>query len=148
MNYLYFVDDAIQKAMDEGKFDNLPGQGKPLPKDENPYSDSDTAYKAKLLANAGFESPYLSAKNEINELLTEAATDCRRAWRWYSKQRAAGVPPARRDEDWTAAQGRFQERIAILNRRVLDFNLMTPVPSMHLRFYDADLLLKDIQAEG
>lgn len=34
MDSFYIAEERIKKALEEGVFDNLPGAGKPLPKDE------------------------------------------------------------------------------------------------------------------
>ena len=35
---MHYVEEQIHDAMDRGLFDNLPGYGKPLKFDENPYA--------------------------------------------------------------------------------------------------------------
>lgn len=53
--YYYFVEERIKKAVDEGEFDNLPGQGKPLDfTDELPGLSSELKMAYKVLKNAGY----------------------------------------------------------------------------------------------
>ena len=51
------IDRAIRQAMDDGKFDNLSGRGKPFPReDENPWEDEGSWAAHRLLKSAGFST--------------------------------------------------------------------------------------------
>ncbi len=69
----YFIqriaEERVQKAVDEGLFDNLEGQGKLLPKDdwENVPPELRMAYK--VLKNAGYLPPELQDEKEIRQVL-------------------------------------------------------------------------------
>ena len=43
----------IQEAIEEGKFDNLPGKGKPIVFDDDPMTPADLRMATKILKNAG-----------------------------------------------------------------------------------------------
>lgn len=62
------LDRQIREAMAEGRFDNLPHQGKPLPNDENPYA-AEWGLAFHVLKNAGFAPPWIEADKEVRELL-------------------------------------------------------------------------------
>jgi hypothetical protein len=58
------VEERIKQAQKEGKFDELPGSGKPLPKEQiNAPDDIRLAYK--ILKNADCLPPELEIKKEI-----------------------------------------------------------------------------------
>lgn len=58
------IEERIKKAQREGKFENLPGSGKPLPKEDiNVPEDIRLAYK--ILKNADCVPPELEIKKEI-----------------------------------------------------------------------------------
>lgn len=62
------LDRQIREAVEEGRFDNLPHQGKPLPKDENPYA-AEWGLAFHVLRNAGFAPPWIEADKEVRALL-------------------------------------------------------------------------------
>ena len=62
------LDRQIREAMEEGRFDNLPHQGKPLPIEENPYA-AEWGLAFHVLRNAGFAPPWIEADKEVRALL-------------------------------------------------------------------------------
>jgi hypothetical protein len=62
------IERQIREAMDEGKFENLPHQGKPLPNDENPYA-GEWGQAFRILKNAGAAPPWIEADKEVRDLL-------------------------------------------------------------------------------
>jgi len=58
----------IREAMEQGAFDNLPHQGKPLPNDDNPLA-GDWGLAFKILKDAGFAPPWVEADKEVRQLL-------------------------------------------------------------------------------
>jgi hypothetical protein len=54
----------IQRGIKEGKFDNLPGRGKPLPPDEFARVPADLRMGFRLLRNADCLPPELEARKE------------------------------------------------------------------------------------
>jgi len=59
----------IQDAIERGEFDNLPGKGKPLPREDDVYHVPPELRMAyKILKNAGCLPPELMLRKEIKEL--------------------------------------------------------------------------------
>jgi hypothetical protein len=58
------VDERIRKAQQEGAFDNLPGSGKPLPREDMDIPE-DIRLAYKVLKNADFIPPELELRKEI-----------------------------------------------------------------------------------
>jgi hypothetical protein len=59
-----WVDRAIREAQRRGDFDNLPGAGKPLAIDDNPFAgELGTAFG--LLKNAGMAPPWIELDKEV-----------------------------------------------------------------------------------
>ena len=54
--------------MADGKFDELPHQGVPLPNDENPFA-GEWQLAFKMLKDAGYAPPWIEANKEVRELL-------------------------------------------------------------------------------
>jgi hypothetical protein len=97
----------IREAMEEGVFDQLEGAGKPLDLSENPFEDPSERLANRLLKNNGFTPSWIE---EAKELEAEAR-----------RLRAQG----------DASKQDVLDRIAALNRRIVSFNLRTPVTRFH-----------------
>lgn len=66
MDKLYRIsEDKIRKAYENGEFDNLPGQGKPLPPDKLKGIPDDLKMAYRVLQNAGFSPEEMDAKKEL-----------------------------------------------------------------------------------
>ena len=63
-----WLERQIRAAVEEGRFDNLPHHGKPLPNDENPYA-AEWGLAFHVLKNAGFAPPWIEADKEVRALL-------------------------------------------------------------------------------
>ena len=78
MEYLHrLVEDRIQKAQEEGVFDNLPGKGKPLNLDDDSTIPEDLRRTFKVLKNAHYLPIEMELRKEIFNLrqLLNAAID-------------------------------------------------------------------------
>ena len=60
------VEERIAQALRKGEFDNLPGSGKPLEKDD-PSMPEDLRMAWKILKNAGCAPPEIELKKNITE---------------------------------------------------------------------------------
>jgi hypothetical protein len=71
------VEERLQKAQDEGAFDNLPGKGKPLILDDDSTIPEDLRLAFKLLKNANYLPIEMELRKEIFNLrqLLSAAID-------------------------------------------------------------------------
>jgi hypothetical protein len=59
------IDEQIRQAMEEGKFDDLPGKGRPLRLDENPFEDPEWRMAYQVLHNSGYSLPWLESRREL-----------------------------------------------------------------------------------
>jgi Domain of unknown function (DUF1992) len=100
----------IQEAMDEGAFDHLEGAGAPIPDEINPYEDPSQRMAHRLMKNAGVSPAWIIEGRELDREIEELSAEDR-----------VGDADARR------------RRIAELNRRIMMFNLKTPVRSTQKR---------------
>lgn len=62
------VERYIQEAQEQGEFDHLPGEGKPLLLDDNLLVPEDLRAGYRLLKNAGYLPPELQLHSEIKEV--------------------------------------------------------------------------------
>jgi DnaJ family protein C protein 28 len=127
------ADEIIQRAMQAGEFDNLPGKGKPLKLDENPHEPAEWRTAYNLLRSNGYSLPWLELRKEIEEALDRARQDASASWR-------SGDPVL-----WQKQQTTFTQRIATLNQRIFQYNLQTPSPIFHRLPLDAGRELEMIK---
>jgi hypothetical protein len=62
------IERQIREAMEEGAFDNLPHQGKPLPNDDNPHA-GEWGLAFKMLKGAGYAPPWIQADMDVRAFL-------------------------------------------------------------------------------
>jgi len=135
------VDKAIREAMERGEFDDLPGKGRPLRLERNPYAgDWELAYH--MLKSAGYAPEWIERDKEVRAEL-EA---CRKllaehlAWHQQATQDLAGLSSeeaARRRAELAYARERviatYRERATALNKKIEILNLMVPAPWLQRR---------------
>jgi DnaJ family protein C protein 28 len=117
------VEQRIQEAMERGEFDDLPGKGKPLPFDENPYLEPGQELAFGLLKNNGFAPEWIERDKEIRRELAIARNQLQLAWGYRQSN------PANKSS-WQVAVARFEENLNKLNRKIDDLNLIVPVVSL------------------
>ena len=144
MNFQSPVEKQIQDAMERGDFDNLKGQGKPLPK-EKPFVDYDTLAQTRLYENAGFQSPIDASHEEIERKLDDAILACERSWRQYTRVNKYGQATPNTERQWETAQKAFKDEIKQVNRLIRDHNLKISVSALHRHHVDAAKILQQIK---
>ncbi len=129
------IDRAIRGAMDEGKFDNLSGRGKPFPKeDDNPWEDPSAWAANRMLKSAGFSLPWIEERKEIEEQIVSARASLIRSWRYCRDE----PPGPFRDERWEKALAAFRQRGEDINKQIRTYNLKTPLIETHIRVIDVE----------
>ena len=128
------VDKIIRRAMEEGKFDDLSSEGKPLPSDDNPFENPDMRAANRFLRESGFAPAWIEERKDINARSKAARIVLRRTWNWCE---AEGQNDLAKSE-WRRVTGDFREHVAELNRRIADFNLKAPMDQFYLALIDSD----------
>ena len=100
----FIADRKIREAMEEGAFDHLAGAGEPLDLSENPFEDAAQRMAHRLLRNNGFAPVWVEESREIEAEIRFLKANSHR---------------------FDAAERR--RRGDLLNRRILAYNLKTPV---------------------
>jgi DnaJ family protein C protein 28 len=131
--YSRIVDDQIRRAMESGEFDDLPGKGKPLKLDENPYEDPAWRIAFHALRSGGYTLPWIQARNEIENLIETACASLRCAWHWRSALLDQGQSGESVESEWDKALATFQDRIVEINDRIFSYNLSVPSEQFQLR---------------
>jgi hypothetical protein len=67
-DYLTIVEQRIRKAQQDGRFDQLPGEGRPLQLEDDSGVPEDLRLAYKILRNADCLPPELAEKKEIRQM--------------------------------------------------------------------------------
>ena len=141
------VEEQIRQAMDAGKFDNLPGAGKPLAMEDNPYENPEWRLANQVLKNAGYTLPWIEKQREIDQSIDNARIALRRVWLWRQESLAKNVVAATVDLEWHRAQRVFQEQIVALNQRIASFNLGVPLERFQRLPLNPDTEIENIKRQ-
>ncbi len=148
------IEKAIREAMEEGKFDNLKGKGKPQDLSINPYLNPADEMAFKMLQDAGYAPDWIEDDKALRAEIEKARASLARAWAYRRERLAtlarqtgpvAEAERARLEESWQKAQSDFAEQVAVLNRRIRDYNLKAPSPVLHRLPLRVDEEIKRVQ---
>lgn len=137
------IDEIIQQAMRAGAFDNLPGKGKPLDLNENPYLDPEWQLAYHLLKQNGFAPQFIEQRQAIEIELASAREALARTWAWCTRELRAGKPADWVEAEWSKTKAKFEEEVLALNRRIRDYNLQVPAASLHRHLIDLHQEIQD-----
>lgn len=129
------VEKLLREAEAEGKFNQLSGAGRPLPKDNE--DDNAEAWAANhLLKNQNLRPDWLEEDHALQAELGLARQALRRTWEWRAEALAqlgakddADAIRAREwaHSEWQRAQREFRAAIDQLNHRQRTLNLKVPL---------------------
>jgi DnaJ family protein C protein 28 len=142
------IEEQIRRAIEEGKFANLAGKGKPLHLEDDPYSDPEWRLAYHMLRESGYSLPWLELRREIEADLEVATEAVERAWVWRIESLARGDPSQKVEAEWQRQAGRFRDQVEQLNRRIFDYNLQTPADRFQMRKLDPEKELERIRDGG
>jgi len=151
-----WIDQQIRDAQERGDFDNLPGKGKPLNLESNPYAaDRELAYK--ILRDAGYAPEWIELDKAIRGHVEQARATLSRSWEWYraSLDRLAHRSDAwaegercRLQGGWQRAVDAFQAEVKAINADIAGLNLKVPSPRFQRAPLDAARELEQLTGEG
>lgn len=131
------VDSSLETAVAEGKLDNLPGKGKRLVLDTNPFT-RDSAISTEILKQNGFSLPFVEERRDIETAVAQQEKKLLRVWEYYDGSEAS-------KQKWTQAKQTFIAEIATLNKKILTYNLKAPSVQLHLRHIKAEERIRELQ---
>ena len=121
------IEDQIQKAQQDGKFDHLRGQGEP-------FTHLDTDVFEQLVKEQGFRPHFVELEAEIRAKTEIARQAVRRTYEWVMQARDGGsVDRHYAHDEWHKALHIFDQRLAEINKLIQTFNLELPEPLRHLQ---------------
>ena len=133
------VEQRIQEAMDNGAFDNLPGAGKPLQLNENPYQQPGQAWTFDWLKRNNFAPEWVERNKAIERELETARTRMETAWQHYKNNPTY-------PSSWQAAVTRFEDTLRKINKKIDDYNLVAPTVSAQRKHIHLESELRRINA--
>jgi DnaJ family protein C protein 28 len=127
------ISRQIEQAQKDGRFDNLPGKGKPLKLNANPNADPARQAAYQLLDDNDFSLPWIEKGKQIERDLETARTALSRTWELVS---AAAPGETWLQDEWERAAAEFRDRIAAVNKLIRNFNL--EIPNLRLERFILD----------
>jgi DnaJ family protein C protein 28 len=129
------VSQRIEEAIRRGEFDNLPGRGKPIDVQPDPFVPQDRQMAYRLLKNNDMAPGWITERKEVLKLkerfsqqLQTIAEEARAQW-------AAAQDEARREQvmnRWARWLVRWEGEIVEINRRIQTLNLKQPVTHLEV----------------
>lgn len=121
------IEELLRRAMADGKFDNLPGKGKPLHLDEaNPHADPEWELAYRMLKESGYSLPWIEVIRDIEKDIEAARKDLQIAWRFTLDADTESPTASYIPGGWERSQQAFKDRLTSLNKRIRDYNLLVP----------------------
>jgi hypothetical protein len=117
------VEQRIQEAMEQGLFDNLQGEGKPLNLDEDRFVPDELKMAFRLLRSTGMAPLWVDLNKEIRadiERLTRFREHIHSRWSTIS-----AVELEHRRAEYLA-------RINEINGKIINYNIIAPSSHVHL----------------
>ncbi len=132
INWGSFVDKKIREAMDQGEFENLKGEGKPLPLEENPLEEEGKWAAHHLLKENGFTLPWIAKRAEILEEVERAKVPLNRAFEIFQDRISFRENDAQAKASWERSKAAYVQRVAAINKKIDDYNLMVPADNFQM----------------
>jgi DnaJ family protein C protein 28 len=120
------IEDHIQRAIQEGKFEDLPGKGKPLRLEDDPHADPDWQLAYHILRESGFSLPWIELRQEICLEIDQARQSLQRAWEFRRALEGDESNQPQAEAEWRRALAVFGGQLSRLNKRIFDYNLQAP----------------------
>jgi DnaJ family protein C protein 28 len=145
-----YVEEQIRAAQERGAFDNLPGSGRPLDLDENPWA-GDRALAYHLLKSHNVLPPEVALGKEVDTDLAraeESVAALRRRRDHLLGRRLPPFPSERRAYNVLRAktEQRYEEALRAINSKTLTLNITAP-SALHRRAVDVEARLRAFRVE-
>ena len=146
----------IQEGIEEGKFDNLPGMGKPLEMEEAGSLPLDVRMANKVLKNAGVLPEWIQVRHEITSEREEmaryrervAAENTKRRTRLEAQKLPADHAALRQFAEWhVRCRDNYLRRIKHFNTSVLKFSILAPSTAAPFRSLKVEMEMEAFDAQ-
>ena len=144
----FSIEEIIRQAMQEGKFDDLPGKGKPLKLDDNPHQDPDWRVAHHLLKSGGFSLPWIELLSEIHTNLQGARASLERVWAWQQRGQDRNSTGKHDQEEWGSSVEQFENQARAINDQIRTYNLEVPNPQFQLPLVEVNHEIMRVMNNG
>lgn len=137
------IEETIQEAQAEGKFDNLKGKGQPLAHLDNQHHE--IAYQ--LLKDNDFTLGWISRRNEMQGQIDQFRVRLRAEVSRYQAAWQAATDRGRQQlllYEWQKQIQTWETEIKTLNNKIRATNLNLPLENLHLITLGLDAELKRV----
>jgi DnaJ homolog subfamily C member 28 len=130
-----YIDRQIRKAMEDGEFDNLPGEGKPLNIEEDENTPDALRLAYKILQDNDLAPAWIMQGKDIEQKTEELMNRLRRSAAAY--RAAMDAPSATANtrasaaRAWQTAQAKMTASAAKINQEISVYNLKVPTGINH-----------------
>ena len=147
------VSEQIEEAMEGGEFRNLPGKGKPLKLDTNPFLTPQARMANRLLKENGFAPRWIELEKEIKQekaqlerLLTNLKARRERLATLIA-QHPHRHETVSRSFEYELARGiaQYSEKLENLNRKIQRVNLLMPTRNRQYALINKEAALTRFQ---
>ncbi len=141
------ADDQIQKAMEDGAFDNLAGEGKPFNFEQDRFVPTENRLAYRIMRDNNIQPEWIMLQKEIDHTLQTARQTLYAAARQYTHLQTQLAPNTdtesilrriRARDDRDDAQQTFRQQIHKLNQKITEFNLKVPFSHLTRDLVDAE----------
>lgn len=131
-----YIDRQIRKAMEEGEFDNLPGEGKPLKLEDDPNTPEQLQMAYKILHDNGMAPEWIMYGKDLEAKETQWRESVKRAYRTYQAALTDPLRYTQAEINWQRIHQRLSDDAARLNKEINVFNLKVPRGITHRPLVD------------
>ncbi|HLJ54819.1 MAG TPA: DUF1992 domain-containing protein [Chthonomonadaceae bacterium] len=139
------AEGKILEAMEEGKFDNLPGKGKPIVFDEDPLTPPHLRMMNRILRNANVLPEWMQVYRDIEaeqkQLVELHRKVLREHRRWGARLANSGddAAAARQYAAWhERSRDTYYRALKGLNSAILKFTIIAPTTAKAIGTYKID----------
>ena len=148
MDRQHFMDRLLDEAQAKGLFDNLPGRGKPLQLDHNPYAE-EQQLAHKILQDNDFTLPWIADRAEMVGKIEALRAELGKAWQTGRDNYTRATTDSQRttlNREWSHYLNQLENRLATLNKAIGNLNLRLPIANMEILKLNLDQELARITA--
>jgi hypothetical protein len=147
-----YIDRQIRKAMEDGDFDNLPGQGRPLDLHEDENTPDDMRMAFKILRENDLAPDWIMQGKDIDRKIEDILRRLRQAASAYRAALAApdatGSTRAAAARSWQTVQAKLTASAAKVNQEISVYNLKVPSGVTHKKVLNLQREISTVMGEG
>lgn len=125
------IDRQIRKAMEEGEFTNLPGEGKPLNLNDDPNTPDHMQLAFKILRENDLAPDWIVQGKELEARCEKWLEKLKQAFNAYQAGQSDPARSTKASVIWTTAQQKLMEDALRLNKEIVTYNLKIPAGITH-----------------